>query len=411
MKKTRAQAFVLLLIYLLCIIGAHTVYSSAASEEAAYGEDCCECIALKDSNEADEQLYISAISHTATAKRAVDENEKRQVGSRFYELLFGKGSGRQAPTKTVLLCPAGEAFGIKIHGTGVRVTSAVPNGKADSEGLMENDRIIKVCGKEVHTVSDVKAQVRASEGKPIYLTVDRDGKVITVTVKPTKLGEDYRLGASLSDTTSGIGTITYIDPETRAFGGLGHGVCEGKGGKVLDMNGGEATTVVLGGAVKGERGAPGELRGILTDKVIGNLTTNSECGVFGYLSDDACDELTSELQAIEVGNRYDVKEGAATVISTVKNGKSHSFSVEISEIDRDCRGNKSFRIKVTDPALIALTGGIVRGMSGSPIIQDGKLVGAVTHVLVADPTEGYGIFIENMLETANNANNNSQKAA
>ena len=163
------------------------------------------------------------------------------------------------------------------------------------------------------------------------------------------------------------------------------------------MDSGEVCGVILGGVHRGESGKPGELCGILTDEDFGDLTVNSGCGVFGILTDQA--KLQGE--KIAVAGRDQVKEGEAKIISTLKNGKTAEYKIEIFDIDRDSTGSKSFRIRVTDEALKAMTGGIVRGMSGSPIIQNGKLVGAVTHVMVANPTEGYGIFIENMLNAAN----------
>ena len=165
------------------------------------------------------------------------------------------------------------------------------------------------------------------------------------------------------------------------------------------MTRGTATGVILAGASRGERGKPGELRGVLTDKSIGTISSNTECGVFGSLSKDGIERLELS-EAIPVAAREDVHTGSAKIISTVKSGMREEYDIEIVDIDYSSSGNKSFRIHVAAPDVIALTGGIVRGMSGSPIIQDGKLVGAVTHVLVANPTEGYGIFIENMLSAA-----------
>ena len=166
---------------------------------------------------------------------------------------------------------------------------------------------------------------------------------------------------------------------------------------MIEFSEGEVTGVILSGVKKGEEGKPGELSGLLTDKISGELYSNTECGVFGKL-DKIPDTLNAT--AIEVAHRDEVHEGEATILSTVKVGSAREFKIEISSINKSSNGTKSFKIKITDPALIAITGGVVRGMSGSPIIQDGKLVGAVTHVMVANPTEGYGIFIENMLNSA-----------
>jgi stage IV sporulation protein B len=205
--------------------------------------------------------------------------------------------------------------------------------------------------------------------------------------------QNGRLGVTVRDSALGIGTVTYIDPETGAFGGLGHGITDSSSGELIPITGGDVTDVTLGGVTRGEVGKPGELCGVLTERDMGDLTVNSHCGVFGILTNP--DALTGD--SIPIGHRDEVKEGEATIISTLKNGKTAEYKIEIYDIDRDSDGSKSFRIRVTDETLKALTGGIVRGMSGSPIIQNGKLIGAVTHVLVADPTEGYGIFIENML--------------
>jgi stage IV sporulation protein B len=216
---------------------------------------------------------------------------------------------------------------------------------------------------------------------------------------------EYKVGIGLRDGAAGLGTITFIDPETGVFGGLGHGICDADSGEVILMDSGEVLGVILGGIHKGESGKPGELCGVLTERDLGDLTVNSECGVFGIITNP--DYIEGERMTI--GRRDEVREGEATIISTLKNGKSAQYKIEIYDIDHASDGSKSFRIRVTDETLKALTGGIVRGMSGSPIIQNGKLIGAVTHVLVADPTEGYGIFIENMLNNITFAK--QQKAA
>jgi stage IV sporulation protein B len=158
------------------------------------------------------------------------------------------------------------------------------------------------------------------------------------------------------------------------------------------MRDGEVCGAILGSVKRGEAGNPGELSGVLNKKHLGSIYKNSSSGVFGVFSD-----FDRSREAIPIGYKSEVKIGEAEIISTVKNGRKTNYKIEIYEIDESSTGSKSFKIRVTDPTLIALTGGIVRGMSGSPIIQNGKLVGAVTHVLINDPTTGYGIFIENML--------------
>ena len=322
--------------------------------------------------------------------------ESRRVASRFHELFFGKDE--DSDEDDTLLCPGGCAFGVKISGAGVRV-ALTADGK--SSPLIKDDRILKINGKEITSVEDLKTVLQRSGGEKVSLYIERDGKRHTVNVLPELVGNEYQLGVILSDGAAGIGTITYIDPESGVFGGLGHGICDTESGEVLSMTQGEVTGVILGGADKGIAGKPGELRGVLTDKHLGTIDCNTRCGVFGRLTESAVG-TTCIHAPIKIAHRDEVTEGDATIISTVKNGKCAEYSITIENIDYDSTGTKSFKIKVTDPTLIALTGGIVRGMSGSPIIQNGKLVGAVTHVMVADPTEGYGIFIENMLSAAQN---------
>ena len=208
---------------------------------------------------------------------------------------------------------------------------------------------------------------------------------------------EFSLGIVLKDGAAGIGTITYIDPETGLFGGLGHGICDPETGVLMPLRSGSSMKVEIGGVIKGKSGRPGELKGYFLSERTGNVKSNTVCGVFGYFS-----SIPSLKDPIPVGNRDELKEGKATVYSTLGDDGIKAYEIEISKIDRGSTDNKSFVITVTDDQLKARSGGIVQGMSGSPIVQDGKLVGAVTHVLISDPTRGYGVFIENML-------NNSKK--
>ena len=310
-----------------------------------------------------------------------------RVGSRILELLFGKDEARER-----LLIPCGDVFGAAIKQRFVTVTDAT-----GLPSVAVGDAIIAIDGKPIGSVAEVKAALASSGGEAVSLKLRGRGGERTVVAVPQLKDGEYRLGISLRDTAAGIGTVTFIDPESGAFGGLGHGICDGESGEIIEMRGGDVTGVILGGLHRGESGKPGELSGVLTDEDLGDLTANNGCGVFGVIEKP---EKLDTGAAIPIGRRDEVHLGEATVISTVKNGRRAEYKIEITEIDRASDGSKSFRIRVTDPTLIAITGGIVRGMSGSPIIQDGKLVGAVTHVMVADPTEGYGIFIENMLNAS-----------
>jgi stage IV sporulation protein B len=203
----------------------------------------------------------------------------------------------------------------------------------------------------------------------------------------------YKTGLWVRDSGAGIGTVTFILPETKAFAGLGHGICDGDTGELIPMQRGQVTDVTVSGIERGEAGDPGAIKGYFAPGKTGALLGNTECGVYGVFA-----ELPEEVSAkLPVGTRQELREGDATILCALDNGKVGQYKVKITSIDRAATGSKCFTLTVTDPALIEKTGGIVQGMSGSPIIQNGKLMGAVTHVLISDPTAGYGIFIENML--------------
>lgn len=323
-----------------------------------------------------------------------------EVSSRFLELLFGKkkksdGSGdineEKKEENRLCLCPGGDAFGVKI------VKSAVSVVNADEESALKcGDLILSIDGKRIRTLSDVKKILDDSDGRPLSIVAERGGEKFEAELIPKKTDGGYKLGAVLKDGVAGIGTVTYYDPTTGEFGGLGHAICESGRSEPVKMLRGSANGVILSGIERSETGKPGELTGLLTDEVIGEIYCNTGEGVFGKLNKIP----DSERIAIPVGKSSDVHEGEATIYATVKNGKREEYKIEIFDIDHTSSGSKSFKIRVTDETLKALTGGIVRGMSGSPIIQDGKLIGAVTHVMVSEPTVGYGIFIENMLNAA-----------
>ena len=337
-------------------------------------------------NDKDEKLPPRPEPRSEMLTSVLSDNVK--VGSRIYELLFGGDEG--SARRRVAL--GGTIFGVKIKQAEVTVQDAkgIP-------ALSRGDVIHSINGISLTCAQDAAKIISSCGGNSITIKASRRGMPITLEVRPTKSDGTYTLGLTLRDGAMGIGTMTFYDPETGLFGGLGHAICDHEGASPVSMKSGEITGALLGGVRKGECGKAGELSGILTGDRRGYLTSNNECGVFGYL-----DKIPTAERLVEVGTKSEIHEGEATVISTLKNGKSAEYKIKIYDVDKTANGSKCFRIKVTDPVLLALSGGIVRGMSGSPIIQDGKLVGAVTHVLVADPTEGYGIFIENMLSAAEN---------
>lgn len=330
------------------------------------------------------------------------------IGSRVLELLTGErvseaaipGTNSIEENRTYLI-PGGVVFGTRLKERHLVVSAP------DESGVLKSgDRLISVLGREIFSLDDIKAALSSFSGDSIEVKVRRDGRELSLSLVPREVGGEFKLGCVLREGAAGIGTVTYIDPVTREFGGLGHGICDSATGEVLEMTGGAVTGVVLGGIIRGKAGNPGELTGILTDKMSGDVRLNTDCGIFGTL--DSIPKSVGE--PIPCAHRSEVKPGEATIISTLKNGATLKYKVELYDINKSSEGTKSFKIRVTDDALLAISGGIVRGMSGSPIIQDGMLVGAVTHVMIDDPTAGYGIFIENMLN-ASNARDGLPKAA
>ena len=304
------------------------------------------------------------------------------------------------------LYPGGIPFGVKFMTEGVTVTELTEvkteNGNvspAKLAGLRQNDIILKINGETVVDAAHLSSVAENGGGAPIKLLYSRDSKQSSTTLTPAYCKEEgkYKTGMYVRDSGAGIGTVTYIVPQTLSFGGLGHGICDSQSGKLVSMQRGSVVGVTISGVVKGLSGTPGEVRGYFSSGKTGTLLQNTDCGVFGAFA-----SLPSGLSSepICVGTRNEIQSGKAYILSTLDGTAPQKYEVEISNILLDSMTNKCFTVKVTDQTLIEKTGGIIQGMSGSPIIQNGKLVGAVTHVLINDPTTGYGIFIENMLSAA-----------
>lgn len=303
------------------------------------------------------------------------------------------------------LIPGGMPFGVKLFtagavviGTaGVETASGVEFPAKDAD-IRAGDVIIRAGGREFSTASELIDCISGSGGNGIDIALLRGGEELTVSVSPARDIEsgEWRIGVLIRDSTAGIGTVTFIDPETDDFGGLGHGIYESTTGILMPMASGTVVDVKVTSVVKSERNSPGELRGDFGTVRRGTLWSNTEEGVFGRF-----DRLPAAArEPIPVAKNGELTTGAATILTTVSGETPAEYDIEIEQIYGSSGSTKNFLLRVTDERLIETTGGIVQGMSGSPIIQNGKLVGAVTHVLVNDPTRGYGILIGNMLSEA-----------
>ena len=292
------------------------------------------------------------------------------------------------------LIPVGKVVGLELLGDCVTVAAFDESSNAQAAGVQVGDRLLSIDGQPIHSPQDVHQALQQSKGS-VKLLLQRGETLQTVRVSPMITRDGPKLGIFLRQGVTGIGTVTYYDPETKTFGILGHGVNDSSG-KLLSLTSGNVYDARVSSVRKGRSGEPGQLMGALTSQEpIGQLRRNTVQGVFG-----TC-RTPFTAQPLPVGTSDTVKTGSATILSTVNGQTTREYSVEILKIYPASRQNgRNLLIRITDPQLLEATGGIVQGMSGSPIIQNGKLVGAVTHVLVNDPTTGYGIFIENMLDAA-----------
>lgn len=290
------------------------------------------------------------------------------------------------------LVPGGQAVGLQLRDnclTVVAYDDACP--AARDAGIKIGDVLEKIDDIPVTTPQQV-LDALGSGGKTLSVTLNRNGKTVNLAVKPDENG---RLGIYLRQGISGIGTVTFFDPASGMFAALGHGVSNPRGG-LLAMNSGNAYRIALGEIKKGKAGDPGQLKGEGDgQQVLGTLTKNTHQGVFGHW------EGSLPGEALPTAAYSDLHTGYATIRCTLDSSGVQEYSVEILKIYPENRSDgRNLLLKVTDETLLAKTGGVIQGMSGSPILMDGKLIGAVTHVLVNDPTMGYGIFIENMLDAA-----------
>ena len=294
------------------------------------------------------------------------------------------------------LVPVGALVGLEIRSGTITVAAFDDRygAVARAAGLRIGDRISAVNGIPITQAEEVSQALETGTGTA-EIQILRGSKAMTLHMQPHLEAGRQILGVYLRQGLTGIGTITWFDPQSGTFGALGHGVSTARD-CLLPLKSGSIYSAAVMSAQKGKNGEPGLLKGkALSPVPIGTITRNTPQGILGYT------ETGFPGRTLPVGRWESLRTGEAAILATVRDGPPREYSVEILKIyPKDRQTGRNFLLKVTDPDLIAATGGIVQGMSGSPILQDGKLIGAVTHVLVNDPTSGYGIFIENMLEAA-----------
>lgn len=308
-----------------------------------------------------------------------------------------------------VLIPCGYPFGIKLLMDGVMVTelgavtdiSGNTSCPAEDAGIVTGDIIKSANGEALVSNSRLQEIISQSGGREISLLVSRNDTEFTAQLRPvfSEKNNMWRGGMWVRDSIAGIGTMTFINKETGEFAGLGHPICDSDTGGLVPVYSGEAVPVEITEARRGEKGIPGELRGSFTSGTYGILERNGSCGVFGRLNEESIKKLCGDSCEYVMGYRQDITTGEAEILTTVSGKTPEKYKIEIESIDFNSgESTKNMVIRITDKRLLKKSGGIIQGMSGSPIIQNGRLVGAVTHVFVADPTRGYAVFADNMAE-------------
>lgn len=337
----------------------------------------------------------------------INENRINQIGKidlslKLFDLLKVKDLNVNVVPKTSVV-PVGEAIGMKLYTDGVLVVgmSEIEGKKPyENTGIKEGDRIIQINENDINNTTELMQQVNASKGNTINIKYIHDEETITTSMEPVKSSSnEYKLGLWVRDAAAGVGTLTFYEPSTGMFATLGHGILDVDTSDLIKIANGELVTTNILNIQKGEKGTPGEIRGTIeSGYTIGQISKNTNFGVFGVLNTPSYISVSPK-DAIEVASREEIKTEPAEIICELENGKREHYSIEIQKVfTTNNEDNKSMLIKVTDERLLEKTGGIVQGMSGAPIIQNGKFIGAVTHVLVNDPTMGYGVFADIMIK-------------
>ena len=292
-----------------------------------------------------------------------------------------------------------ETDGVLIIDTGEILSEGGETKEPAKNIVKPGDYIVALNDEKISRKKDLIDDLKKLEGEEVILDVVRNGKTVPVSITPAKDKQgEYKLGIWVRDNTQGIGTLTFVD-EKGNYGALGHGISDVDTGELLEIQNGALYQAQILGIQKGAKGSPGELSGLIRyepGKIIGSNETNSKNGIYGHFTGDRKSPIS--LKKMPVGYKQEVTEGEASILCCVED-EVKEYQAEITKIDMNHSDtNKSFVIRVADPKLLSVTGGIVQGMSGSPVLQNGKIIGAVTHVFVQDSTSGYGIFIENMME-------------
>ena len=335
-------------------------------------------------------------------KTKVNELGKIDFDLSFFNIFKLKEINVNVISKTKVI-PMGNAIGMKLYTDGVLVVgmSEIEGKKPyENSGIKEGDRIVQIDKKAIDNTEDLMEAVNKCSGKEISVKYIRDNTTITTSIKPIKnSGNQYKIGLWVRDAAAGVGTLTFYEPSSGMFGTLGHGILDVDTSELIKIANGELVTTNILNITKGKKGDPGEIRGTIENGYnIGTINKNTSLGVYGSVTNKNYLD-TSGYGEMEVATRSEIQDGKAQIICQLDNSGKKTYEIEIEKIYlANNTDNKSMLIKVTDKELLEKTGGIIQGMSGAPVIQNGKFIGAVTNVLVNDPTQGYAIFADMMIK-------------
>ncbi|WP_125152270.1 SpoIVB peptidase [Clostridium rectalis] len=397
MKKIKNKIFCsfIISILLITVVAYYKAYNVPTT------------IFLREGQNFESNKFVKLIEDDSIkTSQGISGNEKSANVSLLGLLKIKSVSIKSIP-KDLSVYPGGQPIGVKLNTRGVLVVALsdleteegkVPSPAIDS-GIQIGDSIVKVNNTKINSSEKLASEISSSKGEEIQLVIERKNNTLNTKIKPIKCSDsNYKIGLWVRDSTAGVGTLTFYDENSKIFGALGHPITDVDTGTILNVNSGQIVQSSIVSVRKGQKGTPGELKGIFIDEdvVLGEIFKNTQCGIFGKSNMDINNKANKKMK---LALRNEIKEGPAQILSTIDGNEPKLYNILVEKLlPQSSPGPKSMIIKVIDKELLAKTGGIVQGMSGSPIIQDNKIIGAVTHVLINKPDTGYGIYIEWMLK-------------
>ncbi len=401
----------LLLVFFLLIIYSYTLVITNLPDELVVFEG--ETIFMKTLLGLNIKLNDETIETSSNSSQSLTKQAgKSTLEVSLFDSINIKNVNVDVLPKTTVI-PVGNIAGVKLYTNGVLVVGmseieGYDNKKYkpyENKGIKEGDTIVKIDEKLINSTEDLIETVNNSQGRDIKVQYIHQEETKECSISPVKTSNSqYKLGLWVRDSAAGVGTVSFYEPTSKTFGALGHGITDIDTNELINIASGEFVTTRILNITKGESGNPGKIQGTVENQTnIGKIYKNSKFGIYGKVDNISSLNIDTSKE-MEVALREEIKTGKATILCSLDNQQPQEYEIEIEKINKENNyDNKSMQIKITDQKLLEKTGGIIQGMSGSPVIQNGKFVGAVTHVLVNDPTKGYAVFGDIMLKQSKNA--------